>query len=316
MVLTLAFGDEEAENFFNRLLPYGNFLSEVELVEVPKAEAVITTPFTKKQHALGWGQLKIFVTSENVFPNFNSVDYAFSFERLDFKDRNFRLPLWAYWPESEKLTERINFKHADLNSKKHFCNYIYSNRKFSAPERAEFFLALNAKKPVIAAGKDFKNSDILERRMKSEKWIEEKRAVMSDCLFSIAFENSQQNGYATEKILDAFISGTIPIYWGDTEIEKDFNKDSFVNLNNFSSFEAGAEFILELSSDPERMLKMINAPKLAGSATPQNYLKQAAKHLYRILDQELSLARRHPRHGRVLREQKRQEKLFNRVFRK
>ena len=42
-----------------------------------------------------------------------------------------------------------------------------------------------------------------------------KLKIISNHKFNIAFENSSYPGYVTEKITDAFIANTIPIYWGD-----------------------------------------------------------------------------------------------------
>ena len=39
-------------------------------------------------------------------------------------------------------------------------------------------------------------------------------------MFSICIENSSNSGYHTEKIIDAFLSKTIPIYWGCTNLEE------------------------------------------------------------------------------------------------
>ncbi len=45
--------------------------------------------------------------------------------------------------------------------------------------------------------------------------INDKIKIFSNHNFNIAFENSSYPGYVTEKITDAFIANTIPIYWGD-----------------------------------------------------------------------------------------------------
>jgi hypothetical protein len=36
-------------------------------------------------------------------------------------------------------------------------------------------------------------------------------------------ESCQEPGYFTEKIIDCFLTGTIPIYWGDPNIRDIFN---------------------------------------------------------------------------------------------
>jgi len=45
--------------------------------------------------------------------------------------------------------------------------------------------------------------------------LEMKRSVISHFMFNMAFENSLEAGYVTEKPFDALMSGTVPVYLGD-----------------------------------------------------------------------------------------------------
>lgn len=47
-------------------------------------------------------------------------------------------------------------------------------------------------------------------------------------MFSFAIENSSYKTYFTEKILDCFATGTIPIYWGAPDIGEHFNLDGII----------------------------------------------------------------------------------------
>lgn len=55
-----------------------------------------------------------------------------------------------------------------------------------------------------------------------------KKIPFADYCFSIVIENCQYTHYYTEKIMDCFATGTIPIYWGSSEIHKEFNKDGII----------------------------------------------------------------------------------------
>jgi len=46
--------------------------------------------------------------------------------------------------------------------------------------------------------------------------------------FALVMENQQSDGYVTEKILNAFLGGSIPIYFGTTEIFEMFNPNAFI----------------------------------------------------------------------------------------
>ena len=49
--------------------------------------------------------------------------------------------------------------------------------------------------------------------------------------FCLVMEHSNHVGYITEKILMAFLSGCIPIYYGSIRIYEFFNKESFIYYN-------------------------------------------------------------------------------------
>lgn len=64
------------------------------------------------------------------------------------------------------------------------------------------------------------------------KEIELKEEGLCDYMFSVAIENLCSDGYFTEKILDCFATGTIPVYLGAPNIGDYFNMDGIINLTN------------------------------------------------------------------------------------
>jgi hypothetical protein len=58
--------------------------------------------------------------------------------------------------------------------------------------------------------------------------LSQKKIVWQDSMFSICIENSTHHGYHTEKIIDAFLSKTIPIYRGCKDIENFYNADGII----------------------------------------------------------------------------------------
>ena len=85
---------------------------------------------------------------------------------------------------------------------------------------------------------------------------------MNNFKFTIAFENSSNEGYVTEKISDAFCAGTIPIYWGDPLAVEEFNPEAFIFVNNFKSLDDAVQKVIEIDNNDELYLKMLNAPKV------------------------------------------------------
>ena len=58
--------------------------------------------------------------------------------------------------------------------------------------------------------------------------VENKADGLRDYPFSIVIESCQERGYFTEKLLDCFLTGTIPIYWGDPDIGDHFDAKAFI----------------------------------------------------------------------------------------
>lgn len=59
-----------------------------------------------------------------------------------------------------------------------------------------------------------------------------KEEGLCDYMFSVAIENGQYETYFTEKLLDCFATGTIPVYLGAPDIGKYFNKDGIIDLTD------------------------------------------------------------------------------------
>lgn len=62
--------------------------------------------------------------------------------------------------------------------------------------------------------------------------IPHKIEALRDYRFSITIENAQQNYYFTEKLIDCFRTGTIPIYWGCPDIGEIFDTEGMIIFNN------------------------------------------------------------------------------------
>ena len=59
-----------------------------------------------------------------------------------------------------------------------------------------------------------------------------KEEGLCDYMFSVAIENGQYETYFTEKLLDCFATGTIPVYLGAPDIGEVFNSDGIITLSD------------------------------------------------------------------------------------
>jgi hypothetical protein len=69
--------------------------------------------------------------------------------------------------------------------------------------------------------------------------IADKEEGLCDYMFSVAIENGEYETYFTEKLLDCFATGTIPVYLGAPDIGDYFNKDGIIDLTE--EFEVSEE---------------------------------------------------------------------------
>ena len=230
--------------------------------------------------------IRIFVTGENIRPDFNICDYAMGFDYLEFEDRYIRFPfLWFYYKRSGFFDEAVNTHiiNADiLNSKKRFCNFIYSNG-ITETGRDNFFGLLSQYKHVDSLGKHLNN--VNESIGNS---VEDKINIQKKYKFTIAFENSSMRGYNTEKILHAFAAQTIPIYYGDEMIDKLYNESAFVNCHKYNDWEAVIDRVRELDNDEELYMSMLKAPINIVGRIPG--ISQAESFLTHIFNQDLKQA--------------------------
>ncbi len=77
--------------------------------------------------------------------------------------------------------------------------------------------------------------------------VENKRDTLVRYRFSICYENmSDIRGYITEKIFDCFFAGTIPVYWGASNIFNYIPETCFVDRRKFKDHESLYLFLLNM----------------------------------------------------------------------
>jgi hypothetical protein len=86
----------------------------------------------------------------------------------------------------------------------------------------------NARMNYLEKIKDLPFVDLYGRGIRP---IESKWEALKSAKYAIAYENSQNDFYWTEKIADCFLSYTMPIYFGCNAIDNYFPKDSFIQLD-------------------------------------------------------------------------------------
>lgn len=183
-------------------------------------------------------------------------DLNFGFD-INTDENYHRLPIWALYINWDKNNRQDHPLHIDNITQRHlvdrplpekFCNFTYRNPVRS---RIEFFLALNSRNKVDSTGPLYNNTGVL---------LADKPLALQNYKFTIAFENKQQTGYVTEKLLEPLAAGSIPIYHGAEFCTTDFNPASFINSGNFQSQNQLLDYIEQVTTTPELWLKYFREP--------------------------------------------------------
>jgi alpha(1,3/1,4) fucosyltransferase len=202
---------------------------------------------------------KILLLGENYRPEKFGSNYSISFEPQS--ETNYRLPLWQIYlmlkPElKELLYNKVQFEESEF---KRFCSFVVSNP--SNFIRNSVFSSLGAYRQVHSYGKYMTNNLELQKYTENRYWRDGKLEYFNNVphKFNIAFENTPSRWYITEKIMDAFLVGSIPIYNGANKIGEEFNEKAFINANKLQGWNL-IEKVKELDSNWDKFIEVYNEP--------------------------------------------------------
>ena len=214
--------------------------------------------FTCAEHNISYQYdcVRILIMGENQRPDFNLFDYAAGFDQMTFADRYLYYPLYAqmeYRNSMQAALEKHMYSDDYYLNRHKFCNMVVSNVCSASEKRIDFFHKLCNYKLVDSGGKSFNN-------LPGGQPVADKVDFQKSYKFSLAFENSSYPGYTTEKIIQAWEAGTIPIYWGDPTIAEQFNEKAFVNCHRYESWEQVIDEIKKIDEDQTLYMKMQREP--------------------------------------------------------
>lgn len=208
---------------------------------------------------------KIFYTGENQRPEDYDCDYAITFDH-NYSPWHYRLPLWVIYLWALKHVHKSEYdKNSILKNnvkpKTDFCSFVVKNA--NPQERKNFYHKLSEYKKIDSGGDLFKN---VEGKLDGEV---AKIDFLSSRKFNLCFESYSHPGYVTEKILHAFLAGTVPIYWGSETVEADFNPKAFINVHNFKDFDDAIDYIKKVDENDDFYEWTVNQPKFTGGVLPE-----------------------------------------------
>jgi hypothetical protein len=260
-----------ANNAF--FLPYifGEACGELELTDDPAAADVVVSSLFGQQPVPAAKTIQF--VGENIRPDFLRHRYALSFDYDSYGGRNFRLPLWWWrlawpgyaerWRKRPQPTGQLTHGYEDLipieallqprpaptQRPAGFCALIAANPE---PLRINLFMALQGAGPVTGYGHMFGNP--LHRS---------KFDVLREFRFCLCPENSIYPGYHTEKVVDAWYGGCVPLYSGDRLLERDFNPAAILNYQDDLDMGRFVERVRALEADPAAYERVRSQPLLS-----------------------------------------------------
>lgn len=221
--------------------------------------------------------VKIGYAREYMAINMNANDWGLGwlYEESVNSDRYLRYPNYLFHGAGTNLVKAADYDaEAILKQKTKFCAFVFWH---SVPVRNQFFSYLSKYKMVDAPGPCCTNSapiggykTAMDSRLSKNPW-EEKMEYLKQFKFTIAFENRSDVGYTSEKIYHPMASNSIPIYYGNPFVHRDFNQKSFVNAHShkFSNqremFECLMRQIRELDQNDDLYLSMLKQPWYNGN---------------------------------------------------
>ncbi|MDO5470014.1 MAG: glycosyltransferase family 10 [Akkermansia sp.] len=200
--------------------------------------------------------VKIFYTHENVFPDFNWCDYSISYMRDSIGGRN------LYFPSAFCHDEVVVPSHPDELLNRNFCNFIYSQDYigYGAKYRKQVCMEIMKYRDVDCPGKVLNNMSSSELSKRVDKnWNSSKINFLKKYKFTIAFENTNRDGYITEKLIDPLLAGSVPIYWGSEGNVYPLEKDCMICANDYPDIDSLMERIKLVDSHDDVYMSICQA---------------------------------------------------------
>ena len=183
--------------------------------------------------------IKIAFYTENIMVDINYADYIIGNYHINYLDRYFKYSVPFLYQYNSSI-DKIRDKALNGIIRNNFCAAVISNCGSFYGFRLNFIEKLSKYKKVDMGGNCKNNIN---------KKITDKIQFLSNYKFSIAMENSEGDGYLTEKIVDSFLAGTIPIYYGDYMLDEIINPKTYILIKGVKDMDEKIEYIKKIDND-------------------------------------------------------------------
>jgi hypothetical protein len=160
------------------------------------------------------------------------------------------------------------------STRKHFMIYLTSN---CVPFRQVAVKNYSDISTVHIGGKCKGKRGSNVKRVRKQEWgvWEKNHQHFLDYRFCLVMENLQSTGYITEKIMNAFLGGCIPVWYGDQEIFQIFNRKAFIYHDPLDP-SAALDMVRRMEANQNIYDEMMNETILTnGDKTVEDYFSLA-----------------------------------------
>jgi|GEM_PF-568943 len=132
---------------------------------------------------------------------------------------------------------------------------------------------------------------VRDKRSSYRGKADDKRSVFGRYRFALCYENIRDiPGYITEKLLDAMLSGCVPIYWGAPNVSDFVPSDCFIDRRKFSSEEEMYRFLVKINNNShenyrDRIRNFLNSDASRVFRT-ENFVDEMARMVLEMLGKD------------------------------
>jgi hypothetical protein len=164
------------------------------------------------------------------------------------------VPLFIPYIYSNNFVNLLEKNNTITNIPKQDVCVIISNPM--GKERIQFLNQLEKHFTICYAG-NYKNN--IGNQLNYNYNSKEYHNFVNQFKFIISMENSREDTYITEKLINGLLSNIIPVYWGSVKVYDYINKERFLNLENINNANVIIEKMKELKQNPNEWLKIVNS---------------------------------------------------------
>jgi len=184
----------------------------------------------------------------------------------------------------QRKTRFCSFMASYCNYEKEYLQLYGAHLNGVKQERTKFFEELNnTYKMVDALGRCHHNTEQPPKpaHAQADRWSVHDHSIymMRPYKFAIVWENMATPGYFTEKLFNAYLAETVPIYWGDPRVNELVNTEAFIWCRPTEPWSKCIAQIKALDANDELYMQMLSAPILKENVIPSwmNYGAIAAE---------------------------------------